>query len=95
MMNGIFLYLKFKNLSKNWEKYIFHLEKWYFEPTGNSLHIEESLVFGEVLNIFINYLMLYPGRHVGQVAEMKLSSIKFNAVVVVENYFFSCQLSFI
>ena len=25
----------FKNLSKNWVKYLFHLEKWNFEPTGN------------------------------------------------------------
>ena len=25
----------FKYLSKNWVKYLFHLEKWNFEPTGN------------------------------------------------------------
>ena len=28
----------------NWEKYVFHWEKWNFEPTGNSAHTAE--IFG-------------------------------------------------
>ena len=32
-------YLKFKNSSKNWEKYIFHWQELNFEDIGNSVHI--------------------------------------------------------
>ena len=29
IMNWIFHFPIFKNVSMNWEKYVFHLEKWY------------------------------------------------------------------
>ena len=41
IMNEIFQYLKFKNLTKNWEKYVLHWKKLYFEHIGNSVHTEE------------------------------------------------------
>ena len=40
-MNEIFNYLQFKNLSKNWEKYIFQWEKLNFEHLANSVHTTE------------------------------------------------------
>ena len=45
-MNDIFHCLKFKDLSKNWEKYIFHWEKWNLEHFGKSLYTAESLELG-------------------------------------------------
>ena len=41
-MNEVFRYLKFKNLSKNLEKYVFYWEKPNFEPIGNSVHTAEQ-----------------------------------------------------
>ena len=61
-MNGIIHYFKFKNLSKNWEIYVFHWEKWNFGHTGNSVYTAELLALGKALNIYINYLTFYPSR---------------------------------
>ena len=64
-MNEIFHYLKFISLpplSKNWEKYAFHWEKWNFEPIGNSVHTAEFLPLGKALNIYIDCLTFYPSR---------------------------------
>ena len=66
-MNEIIHYLKFKNLSKNWEKYFLQWEIYNFEHIGNSVHTTEFLALGKALNIYIDCLMFYPGRqHVKQ-----------------------------
>ena len=63
-MNEIIHYLKFKNLSKNWEKY-FLWGKCNFEHIANSAHTAGCLALGRVLNIHIDYLMFYSSkRHV-------------------------------
>ena len=49
-MNEIIHYLKFKNLSKNWKKYVLHWEKCNFEHIGNSVHTTEFLALGKTLN---------------------------------------------
>ena len=43
--------LDFKHLSMkmNWEKLIFHWEKWNFQPTGNSVHTTEIVALGKAL----------------------------------------------
>ena len=56
-MNKVFHYFKFKNLSKNWEKHVFHRKIRNFEPIGNSEHATEFLTLGKALNIYIDYLM--------------------------------------
>ena len=61
-MNEIIRYLKFKNLSKNWEKYVFQWKKCNFKQIDNSVHTTEFLALGNYLNIYFNYLMFYPGR---------------------------------
>ena len=68
-MNDIFHYLKFKDLSKDWEKFIFHWEKFVFhwqkrnlEHIGKSLYTAESLELGSALNNCIVYLIFYPSR---------------------------------
>ena len=38
-----FISLNFKNLSMNWEKYVFHWEKWKIEPIINSAHMRGLL----------------------------------------------------
>ena len=53
-MNNIFHYLKFKNLLKNWEKYVFYPEKWNFEHIGSSVCTIELL---ELYDSYIDYLM--------------------------------------
>ena len=50
-MNEILYYLKFKNLSKNCEKYVFHWEELNFKHVGNSVQIAEFLALGKALNI--------------------------------------------
>ena len=40
-MNVIFHYLEFNNLSKNWERYVFHWEKLNFEHIMIPVHTEE------------------------------------------------------
>ena len=57
-MTDILHYLKFKNLSKKLEKYVFHREKWNFEHIGNSAHTVESLALGKALKVYMEYLML-------------------------------------
>ena len=52
-MNEIFRYLNFGSLSKNWEKYDIHWEKWNFEHIGNSVHTAEFWVLGKALNVYI------------------------------------------
>ena len=61
-MDEILHYLKFKNFSKDWEKYVFHWKKLNFGLTGNCGHAEEYLILGKTLNIYFNYLMFYPRR---------------------------------
>ena len=39
----------FKNLSINWEKYVFHLDKWNFELIGYSAHNTDILALVKVL----------------------------------------------
>ena len=55
-MNEILHYLKFKNLSKTWAKYVFNWEELDFEHIGNSAHTAEFVASGKVLNIYINML---------------------------------------
>ena len=43
----------FKNLSINWEKYVFHFDKWNFELAGYSAHITDYLVLVKVLLTYI------------------------------------------
>ena len=43
----------FKNLSINWEKYVFHLDKWNFELVGYSAHITNFLAIVKVLLTYI------------------------------------------
>ena len=43
----------FKNLSINLDKYVFHWEKWKFEPIGNSAHTAEVLAYGKALLILL------------------------------------------
>ena len=45
-MNEAIYKLKFKNLTKNWERYVFHWEKCNFEHIANSVHTVESLALG-------------------------------------------------
>ena len=58
-MNEIFRHLNFGSLSKNWEKYDIHWEKWNFEHIGNSVHTAEFWVLGKAQNVYIKYLMNY------------------------------------
>ena len=58
-MADILHYLKFKNLSKKSEKYVFHREKWKFEHIGNSVYTAESLALGKALKIYIEYFMFF------------------------------------
>ena len=43
--------LDFKHLSMkiNWEKLIFHWEKWDFEPTGDPVHTTKIVALGKAL----------------------------------------------
>ena len=43
----------FKNLSINWDKYVFRWEKWNFEPNENSAHTGEVLAYGKALLILL------------------------------------------
>ena len=43
----------FKNLSMNWIKYVFYLEKWNFETTGNFAHITKFLTLQKALLILL------------------------------------------
>ena len=54
-----FISSSFKNLSMNWEKYIFHWEKWDFEPIMNSAHMAELFALVEAL---IDYLLYCTSR---------------------------------
>ena len=51
--SGHILYFSsdFKNLSMNWDEYVFHREKWNFESTGNSAYTAEILSSGKALLI--------------------------------------------
>ena len=61
-MNNIFHYHKFKNLSKNWKKYVFHWKKMNFEDIGNSVYTAEFLALEIDLNNYMDYLVLYQSR---------------------------------
>ena len=47
------IFSNFKNLSMNWVKYNFHLEKWNFEPTGNFAHTIGFLTIRKALIILL------------------------------------------
>ena len=49
MKYSISLDFKCLSMKMNWEKLIFHWEKWNFEPTGNSGHTTEIVVLGKAL----------------------------------------------
>ena len=54
-----------KNLSKDWEEYVFHWKKWNFEHIMNSAHTAGLLALGKAQNKNIDYLMYYPSsQHV-------------------------------
>ena len=57
-----FISSNFKNLSMNWEKYVFHWKKWNLEPIMNSEHMAKLLALVKALNKNIDYLMYYPRR---------------------------------
>ena len=59
-----FISSSFKNLSMNWEKYIFQWVKWDFEPIMNSAHMAELLALVEALNKNMDYLLYCASRHV-------------------------------
>ena len=63
-MNEAICKLRFKNLLKNWETYVFHWEKCSFEHIGNNVHTVEFwlLALGKTLDIYLDYLMFYPRR---------------------------------
>ena len=94
-MNEIFHYFKFKNLSKNWWKYVFHREKLNFETIGNSVHTAEFWALGKAW-IFMSSLNLY-GMKALQVLRLhstmislwigKLNYVKFNIFSVIINNF--------
>ena len=62
IMTEISHYLKFKNLSKNLEKYVFQSKKLNFEPTVNSVYTTEFLALVKTLHIYIKNLVFY--KHV-------------------------------
>ena len=49
MKYSISLDLKYLSMKRNWEKLIFHWEKWNFKPTGNSVHTTEIMALGKAL----------------------------------------------
>ena len=57
-----FISSNFKNLSVNWKKYVFHWEKWDFEPIMNSAHVAELLALVKTMNKNIDYLLYYACR---------------------------------
>ena len=57
-----FISSSFKNLSVYWERYIFHCEKWDFEPIMNSAHMAELLALVKALHKNMEYLLYYASR---------------------------------
>ena len=49
MRHSISLDFKYLSMKMNWEKLIFHREKWNFEPTGNSVRTTEIVALGKAL----------------------------------------------
>ena len=49
MKYSISLDLKYLSMKRNWEKLIFHWEKWNFKPTGNSVYTTEIMALGKAL----------------------------------------------
>ena len=56
MMIEIFRFLKFQEFINELGKYVFHWEKWNFEPIGSFAHTTEFLTIGKALLIL---LLLY------------------------------------
>ena len=55
-LNQILHYLlKFKNLSTNWEKYVFYWKKWNFKSIGNTAYITKPLALAKALNKYVDY----------------------------------------
>ena len=46
----------------NLEKYVFHYEKWNFEPSMDYVHTVELLVLVKTPNKNMDYLLYYPSR---------------------------------
>ena len=57
-----FISSNFENLSMNLEKYVFHYEKWNFEPSMDYVHTVELLVLVKTPNKNMDYLLYYPSR---------------------------------
>ena len=57
-----FISSNFKNLVMNLEKYVFHWEKWNFEPIMNSAHTAERLALVKTMNKNMDYLLYHPSR---------------------------------
>ena len=51
-----------KNLSINWEKYVFDWKKTNFETIANYVRTAKLLLLGRALNIYFDYFMFYPSR---------------------------------
>ena len=49
MKYSISLDFKYLSMKMNWEKLIFHWEKWNFEPTWYSVHTTEIVALGKAL----------------------------------------------
>ena len=58
MKNSIFMDFKYFSMKVNWEKLIFHWEKWNFEPTGNSVHTTEIVALAKALLAGLLYLKI-------------------------------------
>ena len=49
MKYSIALNFKYLSMKMNWEKWIFHWEKWNLEPNWNSVHIRKYWAIGKAL----------------------------------------------
>ena len=49
MKYSISLDFKYLSIKMNWEKLIFHWEKWNFKPTANSVHTTKIVALGKAL----------------------------------------------
>ena len=68
MKYSISLDFKYLSMKLNWEKLIFHWEKWKFEPTGNSEHTTEIVALGKAVlarlylkvKVYTDLLIVHP-----------------------------------
>ena len=57
-----FISSNFKNLSMNWEIYVFYWEQWNFEPILNYAYMAERLALVKTLHKNMDYFLYYPRR---------------------------------